>query len=61
MDKNGTGESFQVNLTFNKSENDDPLLEEKRYLVTMIYTNFTQLNKAVTTTKEFYRIGNILG
>ena len=23
---------------------DDPLIEEKRYLVTMIYTSFTQLN-----------------
>lgn len=40
---------------------DDPLIEEKRYLVTMIYTSFTQLNQAVTTTKEFYRIGNKLG
>ena len=40
---------------------DDPLIEEKRYLVTMIYTSFTQLNQAVTTSKEFYRIGNKLG
>lgn len=40
---------------------DDPLIEEKRYLVTMIYTSFTELNQTVTTTKEFYRIGNKLG
>lgn len=40
---------------------DDPLIEEKRYLVTMIYTSFTELNQTVTTTKEFFRIGNKLG
>ena len=40
---------------------EDPLFEDKRYLVTMIYTSFTQLGQPVTTTKEFYRIGNKLG
>lgn len=40
---------------------DDPLIEEKRYLVTMIYTSFSQLNQPVNTSKDFYRIGNKLG
>lgn len=37
------------------------MIENKRYLVTLIYTSFTQLNQDVATTKEFYRIGNKLG
>ena len=39
----------------------DPLLPDKQYLVTKIYSSFQQSNKPVATTQEFYRCGRLLG
>ena len=43
------------------TEQDDPLLEDKQYLVTNIVTHFQERGQPMPTTHEFYRIGNKLG
>ena len=39
----------------------DPLLPEKQKLVTRIYNTFTEHNKPIPTTSDFYRLGRPIG
>jgi serine/threonine protein kinase len=39
----------------------DPLFKDKQFLVTNIYNSFTEFDKPITTTPDFYRVGKFLG
>jgi hypothetical protein len=39
----------------------DPLFKDKQFLVTNIYNSFTEHDKPITTTPDFYRVGKFLG
>lgn len=54
-DENSDSEEF---LDTNKT---DPLLPDKQKIVTQIYNSFTQFDKSVPTTADFYRRGRIIG
>jgi serine/threonine protein kinase len=39
----------------------DPLFKDKQFLVTNIYNSFSEHNKPISTTPDFYRVGKCLG